>query len=187
MAFTNTPLYGGAITVDLPSNFADASQIRQIPDHQEVYLDADGYSSIVVEILEYVDKGSDEAALQYHFGDLVEDTGDATTVLEQSVASVKALPTTPIQTLTFLQTPPSPNPNPRRKVPEFTYIHLLLLRLKEQGTDIMITINIPHYAGEYEKAGDDDGGKTRLMRDSVVVRERVLESFEIKEWGLFEG
>jgi hypothetical protein len=25
MAFTNTPLYGGAITLDLPSNFADAS------------------------------------------------------------------------------------------------------------------------------------------------------------------
>lgn len=63
---------------------------------------------------------------------------------------------------------------------------MLLLRLKEQGTDIMITINIPHYAGEYEKA-EEEGKPTRLMLDSGAVRERVLESFEIKEWGLFDG
>lgn len=27
MSFTNTPLYGGAITVDLPSNFADTRSV----------------------------------------------------------------------------------------------------------------------------------------------------------------
>jgi hypothetical protein len=48
------------------------------------------------------------------------------------------------------------------------YIHLLLLRLKEQSTDIMITINIPHYKDEYE-------------------REKMLETFKVVEWGLFDG
>jgi hypothetical protein len=102
MSFTNTPLFGGAITVDLPSNFADTrsaqstpvtttlhtncsnSTIREIPDHQEVYLDRDGYSSIVLEILEYVSKPSDTEALAYHFDDLVDGTGDSTTILSQS-------------------------------------------------------------------------------------------------------
>ncbi|KAF1946609.1 Mog1p/PsbP-like protein [Clathrospora elynae] len=186
MAFTNTLLYGGAISVDLPSNFADTSQIRQIPDHQEVYLDANGYSSIVVEILEYVHKSNDEEALQYHFGDLVEGTGDATTIIDQGKAEMKSLPDKPVLALTFIQTPQTPNPNPRRKTPEFTYIHLLLLRLKEQGTDILVTINIPHYPGEYEKASEE-GGQTQLMKDSADVREKVLKSFEIKEWGIFEG
>lgn len=93
---------------------------------------------------------------------------------------------TPVLTLSFIQTPPTPNPNPRRKTPEFTYILLLLLRLKEQGTDLMVTINIPHYPGEYQKA-TEEGGQTQLMKDSAVVKEKVLESFEIKEWGLFEG
>jgi hypothetical protein len=37
----------------------------------------------VIEILEYVNKSSDEEALQYHFADLVEGTGDSTTVLKQ--------------------------------------------------------------------------------------------------------
>ncbi|KAL6709549.1 hypothetical protein ACN47E_001484 [Coniothyrium glycines] len=186
MAFTDTPLYGGAIVVDLPSNFADASQIRQVPDHQEVYLDSEGYSSIVVEILEYVDKSSDEEALQYHFADLVDGTGDETTILEQGRAQLKKLPNIPVYAVSFIQTPPSPNPTPKRKAPEFTYIHLLLFRLKEQGTDMLVSVNIPHYPDEYDKA-DPEGEPTPLMKDSAVVRQRILDTFEVKEWGLFEG
>ncbi len=114
MSFTDTPLYGGAITVDLPSNYADTrsvieflqrpgaplhsacqltcqhSQIREVPDHQEVYLDTNGYSSIVVEILEYQEKGSDEHALQYHFADLI-DEEDSTNILEQGRAAMAKL------------------------------------------------------------------------------------------------
>jgi hypothetical protein len=108
-SFKSTPLYGGAITVNLPTGFGDArsgpslptpathrlttpSTIRQIPDHQEVYLDSDGYTSIVFEILEYVDKKTDDEALQYHFQDLVDGTGDSTNVLEQSSAEMPKTP-----------------------------------------------------------------------------------------------
>lgn len=91
----------------------------------------------------------------------------------------------PVLSLTFIQTPPPPE-RPGRKLPEFVYIHLLLLRLKEQGTDIMVTINIPHYPGEYGKA-EKEGEKTKLMRDSELVKERVLQTFKIQDWGLFEG
>lgn len=66
------------------------SQIREVPDHQEVYLDTNGYSSIVVEILEYQEKGSDEEALQYHFADLI-DEEDSTNILEQGRAVMEKL------------------------------------------------------------------------------------------------
>lgn len=92
----------------------------------------------------------------------------------------------PVYTLRFIQTPP-PNTNPSRKVPEFVYIHLMLLRLKEQDTDLMISVNIPHYSGEYEKPKEGDGEVTQLMKESEKIKDRILESFEIKEWGLFEG
>lgn len=72
-------------------------------------------------------------------------------------------------------------------MPEFVYIHLMLLRLKEQGTDMMISVNIPHYSGEYEKPKDGGEGVTQLMKDSEKIKERILETFDIKEWGLFEG
>lgn len=46
----------------------------------------------MVEILEYVNKPTDEEALQYHFADLVDGTGDATTLVNQGRAQIKSLP-----------------------------------------------------------------------------------------------
>jgi flavin-dependent dehydrogenase len=57
------------------ANVSFISNFRQIPDNQEVYLDADGFSSIVVEILERVEK-PDAEALEYHFKDLITDDED---------------------------------------------------------------------------------------------------------------
>jgi hypothetical protein len=94
--------------------------------------------------------------------------------------------TKPALSLTFIQTPAPPPPGSSRKLPEYVYIHLLLLRLKEQGTDILVNVNIPHYADEYEKA-EKEGEETGLMKDSKVVREKVLETFKVVEWGLFDG
>jgi len=50
----------------------------------------------------------------------------------------------------------------------------------------MVSVNIPHYPGEYTPA-EQQGGETQLMKDSKAVKEQVLESFQVKEWGLFEG
>lgn len=63
----------------------------------------------------------------------------------------------------------------------------MLLRLKEQSTDLMISVNIPHYPGEYEKPKEGEGQVTQLMKDSEEVKRRILETFEIKEWYLFDG
>ena len=45
-------LYGGALRVKLPNTFTNASEMRQIPDHQEVFVDTRTDSSWIVEILE---------------------------------------------------------------------------------------------------------------------------------------
>lgn len=75
--YTTVPLFGGAITAAFPSTFADVSDIRQVPDHQEVYLDKDGYTSIIVEVLERVEKPDTDAVL-YHLQDILdEDAADA--------------------------------------------------------------------------------------------------------------
>lgn len=49
----------------------------------------------------------------------------------------------------------------------------------------MITVNVPHYPGEYTKVGPAEA--TQLMKDGETVKSRILESFEIKDWGLFHG
>jgi hypothetical protein len=46
----------------------------------------------VFDILERVEKGNDEAALEYHFADLIEGTGDETNMLSQGKVEMAKLP-----------------------------------------------------------------------------------------------
>ena len=56
-------LYGGSISLCIPSEFEDASRIRQIPDHQEVWISReDPECSLVVELLL-----SENFSIQYLF------------------------------------------------------------------------------------------------------------------------
>jgi len=49
--FRVTELFGGAMTCLLPGSFEDISQYRPVPDHQEVFVDKNSNSSIMIEIL----------------------------------------------------------------------------------------------------------------------------------------
>ena len=63
-------LFGGAITIMLPETFEDVSILREIPDHQEVFVDKDSEVSLIVELLEHDGTVSDEHAPTYYFKDL---------------------------------------------------------------------------------------------------------------------
>ena len=67
------------------------SEFRQVPDNQEVYLDKDGFSSIVIEILERVDK-SDPDALKFHLQDIVEEDAGETKIWTTGQAHFARLP-----------------------------------------------------------------------------------------------
>ncbi len=83
--------------------------------------------------------------------------------------------------------PPGAQHRDRAHEPDFVGIVLLLVRLAEQKTDILVSVNVPHVAGEYE-AGEVDlekGRLGRLLEKGVEVREKVMESLEVRDWGLF--
>ncbi|OMH78409.1 Ran guanine nucleotide release factor, partial [Zancudomyces culisetae] len=65
-------LYGGYMSISIPNTLLDASQIRQIPDNQEVFLNPENDESLIVEILEYQDVPNSEA-LRVHFDNLAEE------------------------------------------------------------------------------------------------------------------
>nr|KAJ3422905.1 Coiled-coil domain-containing protein 13 [Polyrhizophydium stewartii] len=71
---SNRPLFGGAISVPVPTSFIDASQLREVPDHQEVFVDMNSDSSFIVELLEAEQPGEDPvAAARRHFEQLASD------------------------------------------------------------------------------------------------------------------
>lgn len=65
------------------------------------------------------------------------------------------------------------------------HIFLILLRLKEKGADILVTVNVPCYEGEYDEG--EDGGESEVVREGRGVRDRVLETLRVVEWGVFDG
>ncbi|KAK5126300.1 hypothetical protein LTR85_010536 [Meristemomyces frigidus] len=189
--YKSIELFGGAITVALPDTFADVSEIRQVPDHQEVWLERDGFTSVVFEVLERVEKDDDVDALTYHLADLVEeeeDGGDVRVWEEgRRVEFGKLPPGTPAYTL-FATSPPGVKQRGRANEPDFVAILLTMIRLVEQKTDLLIAVNVPHVAGSYVK-DDVDLAEGRfegpLMEMARALRGRLVETFEVRDWGLF--
>ena len=86
--YKSAPLFGGTITCLLPSTFGDVSDIRQVPDNQEVWLDTDGFTSIVFDILQRVYAKSDVEALKVHLEDIVDEDKDKMQILQEGAVAV---------------------------------------------------------------------------------------------------
>jgi len=191
-SYQSTPLFGGALIVDLPSTFADVSTIRQVPDHQEVYLDKDGFTSIIFDITERIGlpgsgAATDGAAMTTHLEDIVDSDIDTVKVWSTTDTIFSKLPEgIPAYTLIATQTPP-PDPESKSPAPDFTAIILNLIRLENEHTDILITINVPHIKGEYteEEVNLQLGKQGKLIENAVEHAARIWETFKIKDWGLF--
>ncbi|KAH9826379.1 Ran-interacting Mog1 protein [Teratosphaeria destructans] len=180
-------LFGGAIAAKLPSTFADVSDIRQVPDHQEVWLDKDGFTSVIVEILERVGKSDDIEALKYHLEDIVQEDWGEMKVWSSNQAHFAKLPSdTPAYTL-FATSPPGEKQRGRQNEPDFVGILLTMVRLVQQETDLIIAINVPHVPGNYDEVEVDpaSGKQGRLLHEAEEIRKQVMETFEIKDWTLF--
>jgi hypothetical protein len=63
-----------------------------VPDHQEVYLDRNGLTSIIFDILARVDE-DDQSALKYHLEDITSGDKDGSSkIWSTSTASLTKLP-----------------------------------------------------------------------------------------------
>ncbi|KAL8829912.1 MAG: hypothetical protein Q9191_001732 [Dirinaria sp. TL-2023a] len=195
-------LFGGAITANLPSGFGDVSTIRQVPDHQEVYLAVNGFASIVVEITERVTQPpTDQEALTYHFNEIVT-SGDESKIWESSAVQLEHLPPmTPAWTLIARTKPAVPPTTPM--VPTSTTILLTLIRLVSKSTDLVITINLPNIPAESdtevvsvasftlsgeesrESVDFENGHFSSFVEEGMKVRDEILRTLRIEDWSLF--
>ncbi|KXH52431.1 ran-interacting Mog1 protein [Colletotrichum salicis] len=197
--YKSTPLYGGALVSDLPDKFADVSKLREVPDNQEVWIDSDGFTSIIFDITERVGPAGsspeiDGRALTTHLEELVgEEDVDTVKVWNTTETSFSRLSTDiPAYTLIATQTPqvskPSSSSRSSSSAPDFTAIILTLVRLEKESTDILVTINVPHIKGEYDEADVDLelGKQGKLIGDAVEYAARIWETFKVKDWTLFQ-
>ncbi|KAJ7098130.1 hypothetical protein B0H15DRAFT_772911 [Mycena belliarum] len=177
MSFTTRELFGGAITAMAPENLVDASDLRQVPDTQEVLLYPDSSASIIVEILQRVDATEDDPAIRYHFDSLAYDNSAQST----GVDAVVIIPNTrddntpPAIRLTGVQTVPKFN----LATPDQVRILMALFRVEDKHVDLVVTFNAP-VVSQDDGALSEDGWAAMQLHFDAFIR-----SLRIVDFGLF--
>ncbi|XP_078284280.1 ran guanine nucleotide release factor [Rhinoraja longicauda] len=139
-------LFGGAFSVTLPPHSIDVSDIREIPDNQEVFVHSGTDQSIIVDLLEYQWQVPDEEAARYHFEDVTSINGAlgeaGTEVLCVEAVARDQMALREFSSAWFL--------SGRQQVAKFNEqvkntvnIHLALFRVPQYSTDILVTFNNP--------------------------------------------
>ncbi|KAF8319274.1 Mog1p/PsbP-like protein [Clavulina sp. PMI_390] len=172
-------LFGGAITVELPDGLIDASDLRQIPDTQEVFLTPDSDVTYIIEILESVNAKDLIEATKFHFESLAHDN-DASS---SSIESVEISDTT--------RELPQPTPyilqgsqlvrKYNRPTPDQVQILLALFRVDGHNSDIVLTLNAPVQSSNAEV-------KTISSGDWITIAHafhQAVKTFTIVDFGLF--
>ncbi|BGP54067.1 hypothetical protein JCM8202_003067 [Rhodotorula sphaerocarpa] len=182
-------LYGGAISCSIPANYVDASDLRQVPDTQEVFMAPDSDLSLIVEVLELVkDDGAEddlEKALRFHFSSLAHDNSALSSkVTKVDLPSAAPHPQGPglptlqgpaiisgLQTVSKFNKPASEA--------DTVLIQLALWRIPARNADVTLSVNWPLRSGETGEEHDD--AEARRVFDAA------WRSFQVHDFGLFAG
>ncbi|XP_010901293.2 ran guanine nucleotide release factor [Esox lucius] len=140
------PLFGGALSATIPYSAKDISELREIPDNQEVFAHCHTDQSIIVELLEFQNHVQNEDAARYHFED-VAGSNKALAPGTSEVRTVVALPKSQLSLeecssawlLTGTQLVAKFNEEAKNTVT----FYLGLFRLPQFSTDILVTFNDP--------------------------------------------
>lgn len=184
------PLYGGAIEILLPKGYMDVSQIREIPDNQEVFVNNNdiqstgsnsGNESIIVELMESVGVEDGEAALIEHCKEIVDINYSNKDLSKSFDESFEVLDVQVVRANRLICKVKQKNvgkwENNKELVQELD-LYIGLIRLTEFDADALITFNVPISALRSNDEGNDTAKYTELLKQMVL-------SFDLKDKHLF--
>ncbi|PIL23805.1 hypothetical protein GSI_13556 [Ganoderma sinense ZZ0214-1] len=171
-------LFGGALTATLPTDLIDASDLRQVPDTQEVFLFPNSGISIIIEVLKSVSASDIREAAGVHFDSLAYDN-DATSknvhqIEEVANGSDGATPNPVV--LHGTQSVQKFN----SKTTDDVRILLALFRVKEKDIDLVMTMNVPMTSADGGAVNESDWMVAKGVFDTAA------KSLHIVNYGLFE-
>lgn len=200
--YSERSLFGGAIVCDVPTSWRDVSDVRQVPDHQEVWQDAteDG-AMLVVEILERQDVDDANAAC-FFFDDLAESNGiapQATTSSDLSFRPVTSTHLPPLQIegatacagIGYQKIAVGREYNAisgqRREDQEirWTCVELCVLRLARVETDLLVTVTKPMANPKEPPPMEAAAIGSASVASWSEPFQRSLSSMQIRDWQLF--
>jgi len=189
------PLFGGAIASTFPVRFQDVSDIRQVPDHQEVFVDPARDESLIFELLDLKLDVADNGSATWFLQDLAsEQDAEGAMVIEQSgvieapglrFRNMPAVVTTAVGQMGISKG------RQGREAQNVIRVYLANLRLKEVGTDVLITAYEPILINPLSESASSVGaGLPAPAAESgrmpmAEVFKLAVSSFNVNDWGLF--
>jgi hypothetical protein len=169
----NRELFGGAIQIFIPSTFCDVSNFRQVPDNQEVFVDANSEISVIVELLEAVSVENHTESANVHLMELVELNSAQEYQISQQVdlepSDIPFLDASVPKILTVaLLKAPKFNEETMSEVQVFVAV----IRLLNVQTDLVISIN---------NANPTNESANQLSQ--LIMQ--MLSTLKIVDWKLF--
>lgn len=180
------PLFGGALSALLPQSATDISELREIPDNQEVFAHAHTDQSLIVELVEYQGQVADQDAAKYHFEDIAGSNKalepgsfEVTAVVPLSKSEVSLSDCSSAWMLTGTQSVSKFNEEARNVVT----IHLGLFRLPQFSTDVLITFNDPQSISP----DSSSAASVEAHREpwTMLDFQRLLQTLTLHNPGLF--
>ena len=165
-------LFGGAVACFLPIPRMDISEVRQVPDNQEVYAHPKTDQSIVIELLEYQNIASGEEATRAHYLDISQANKSTETVvlsheeIETNRIAIKKC--TACHYLTGTQKIAKFNESEEDS--NIVRVQLVLYRLQEFDTDLVVTFNDPvsvSAGSSSNKGGEGNNWDLEQFKDLV--------------------
>ncbi|KAK3003628.1 hypothetical protein RJ639_019627 [Escallonia herrerae] len=193
--FAERALFGGAIASTFPLRFQDISNVREVPDNQEVFVDSTRDESLIFELLELKVGVADNASATWFLQDLArEQDAEGNVVIEQSgvfqaeglrFRNMPAVVTTAVGQMAISKG------RQGREAQNLVRVYLANLRLKEVDTDVVIVAYEPIYINPLSESASAVGAglavpaaQSGCMAMAEVLKNAV-SSFKVNDWSLF--
>ncbi|XP_023552843.1 probable ran guanine nucleotide release factor [Cucurbita pepo subsp. pepo] len=188
-------LFGGAIVSTFPIRFQDVSNIRQVPDHQEVFVDPSRDESLIFELLDFKHDVEDNGSAVWFLQDLAtEQDAEGSVVIEQSgvieapglcYANIPSVVTTAVGQMAISKG------RQGREAQNIVRVYLANLRLKAVGTDVLICAYEPILINPLSESASSVGSglATPASQSGCMPMPEVfklaLSSFKVCDWSIF--
>ncbi|ETP38504.1 hypothetical protein F442_13908 [Phytophthora nicotianae P10297] len=185
------PLFGGALSCEIPEGFADVSSFRQVPDNQEVFANAATDQCVIVELLQYEESVTDAQSARYFFNEIAQSNGcgpDEVTVLLEEKANTKNAPANidaPHTTQIIVGDQSVAKFKEGDHAKNVVRVYLGNIRLPGVTTDVVLSMSAPMRINPASSSRDafqfEDNSEV-----AAAIFKQALQSFAVLDWSLFQ-
>eukprot|EP00644_Phytophthora_capsici_P002145 jgi/Phyca11/547933/estExt2_Genewise1Plus.C_PHYCAscaffold_270091 len=185
------PLFGGALSCEIPEGFADVSSFRQVPDNQEVFANAETDQCVIVELLQYEESVLDSGSARYFFNEIAQSNGcgpDEVTVLLEQKADERHAPAivdAPHSTQLIVGDQRVAKFKEGDHAKNVVRVYLGNIRLPGVTTDVVLSVSAPMRINP----ASSSHGAFQFEDNSEVAASiftHAVQSFSVLDWSLFQ-